>query len=68
MKNLEVSPNFTIEDIHKIREYNEEKRMVMGDEAFWAEIQTNSLHMQKKIKEAGESHIAEKSVSISKAI
>jgi hypothetical protein len=68
MKELEISPNFTIEDIHKIREYNEEKRMTIGDEAFWAEVEINSLRMQEKIKEVREKRIAKESISMSKAV
>jgi hypothetical protein len=34
MKMPEISPNFTVEDIHKIREYDAERRKTIGDEAF----------------------------------
>jgi hypothetical protein len=64
MKNLEISPNFTIEDIHKIREYNEERRIALGDEAFWAEVHANSLHMQKRIKGMEEDRISEENINI----
>ena len=34
----EISPNFTIEDIHKIREWNYERRKGMTTEEAWADI------------------------------
>jgi len=61
MKELEISPDFTIEDIHKIREYNEERRMAIGDEAFWAEVRADSLYAQEKIKEVRDRRLAKES-------
>ena len=58
MKKPEISHNFTIEDIHKIREYDAEKRRIIGNEAFWAEVHADSLYMQEQIKKARESRIA----------
>jgi hypothetical protein len=68
MKMPEISPNFTVEDIHKIREYDAERRKIIGDEAFWAEVRTDSLYVQEKIKEAREKRIAREANDISKAV
>jgi hypothetical protein len=51
MNELKISPNFTIEDIHKIREYDEERRMSMTKEQFREEVHADSLYMQKRIRE-----------------
>ena len=53
----EISPKFTIEDIHKIREYDNERRKIIGDEAYWAEVRADSLYMQERIKEAREKRL-----------
>ena len=58
MKEPEISPNFTIEDIHKIREYDAERRNIIGDEAYWAEVRSDSVYMQEKIQEAREKRLA----------
>lgn len=34
-----LSPNFTIEDIHKLREYNHERRKNMTFEEYFADVQ-----------------------------
>ena len=34
MSNLVISKDFTIEDIHKIREYHDELRKTMGEEEY----------------------------------
>jgi len=68
MKEPEISPNFTTEDIHIIREYDAEKRRVIGEEAYWAEVREDALYMQKKIKEARERRFAQESVNVGKAI
>ena len=34
----EISPNFTIEDIHKIREWNYERQKGMAPEEVWEDI------------------------------
>jgi len=68
MIELEISHNFTIEDIHKIREYDVERRKIIGDEAYWAEVHADSLYMQEKIMEAREKRIAEENSKIKKAI
>ena len=68
MSELKISPNFTIEDIHKIREYNEERRIAIGEEAFWNEVHANSLCMQEKIKEIRKKRLAQNAAGISKAV
>ena len=68
MKAPEISPNFTIEDIHKIREHDAERRRIIGDEAYWAEVRADSLYMQEKIKEARERRLTQENAGIGKAI
>ena len=68
MKAPEMSPNFTIEDIHKLREYNEERRMTIGDKAFWAEVRADSLYVQEKIKETREMRLTQEKANIGKAM
>ena len=48
----EISPNFTIEDIHKIREWHYEKRKDMSEEAYRNEVYNNAMLVQKRIEEA----------------
>jgi hypothetical protein len=52
MKEPEISPDFTLEDIRKIREYDAEKYWSMPKEKFWQEVRANFLYIQEKIKEA----------------
>jgi len=33
-KKIEISPNFTIDDVHKIREWHHQLREEMGEEEF----------------------------------
>ena len=61
MKEPEISTNFTIEDIHKIREFDAERRNIIGDEAYWAEVRADSVYMQEKIEEARERRLAKES-------
>ncbi|GHV49390.1 hypothetical protein FACS1894204_13810 [Synergistales bacterium] len=68
MNELKISPNFTIEDMHRIREHNEERRITIGEEAFWDEVHADSLCMQEKIKEIREKRLAQNAAGISKAI
>ncbi|GHV41564.1 hypothetical protein FACS1894187_23380 [Synergistales bacterium] len=68
MKEPEISPDFTIEDIHKIREYSAERRIAIGEEAFWAEVHAHSLCMQEKIKEIREKRLAQNAAGISEAV
>ena len=68
MKEPDISPNFTIDDIHKIREYDAERRNIIGDEAYWTEVRVDSAYMQEKIKKARERRLAQESAGIGKAI
>jgi len=68
MKEPEISPNFTIEDIHKIREYDAERRNIIGDEAYWAEVRSDSVYMQEKIQEARKKRLAQESAGMNKAM
>jgi hypothetical protein len=63
-----ISPDFTIEDIHKIREYDAERRKIIGEEAYWAEVRADSLYMQEKIKEAREKRLAQENAGMSKVV
>jgi len=45
----EISPNFTVEDIHKIREWNYERRKNMTTEERCADIHRSSLQVQAEI-------------------
>ena len=49
MKELVVSPDFTMEDIYNIREYLSERWQLIGSEAFWAEIEAEALQAQAEI-------------------
>jgi hypothetical protein len=64
----EISSDFTVEDIHRIREYDAERRRILGDEAFWAEVHADSLYMQEKIKESRERRLERECDRINKAI
>ena len=68
MREPEISPNFTIEDIHKIREYDAERRRIIGDEAYWAEVRADSLYMQGIIEEAREKRLVQENIGINKAM
>jgi hypothetical protein len=63
-----ISPDFTIEDIHKIREYSAERRRIIGDNAYWEEVHANSLYAQEKIKEAREKRLAQSDANVSQAV
>lgn len=49
MNKPKISPDFTIEDIHRIREANEERRQAMTKEAYRAEVRADALFIQEKI-------------------
>jgi len=51
MKELKISKDFTIEDIHKVREYNYEKRKNMTFEEEKADIAKGANAMLKLIDE-----------------
>lgn len=48
MNNLEISPNFTIDDIHKIREYNDKitKNMTPQEKRDYYNIHGMEVHRQ----------------------
>jgi hypothetical protein len=68
MKRPEISPDFTLDDIHRIREYEAERRRAMPEEDYWTEIHANALYMQEKIKEAREKYLAQEADNVSKAV
>jgi hypothetical protein len=68
MEKPEISPDFTVEDIRKIREYSAERRRIIGDEAYWKEIHARSLYAQEKIKEARERRLAQNNADVQKAV
>lgn len=49
MKKLKISPNFTIDDIHKIREHNEELRKKIGWEAWRNKVNETARMVNMKI-------------------
>jgi hypothetical protein len=68
MTEPKISPSFTIEDIHKIREYDAERRKMIGDESYWREVHADALYMREKIKEAREKRLVRESISMSQAM
>ncbi|MBD5104432.1 MAG: hypothetical protein HDT47_06175 [Ruminococcaceae bacterium] len=56
-----ISPNFTIEDIHKIREYNYEITKNMTDEEKLIYYNTPKSDAEERIKRIREKHIKQKS-------
>ena len=56
MKELVVSPDFTMEDIYNIREYLSERWSLIGSEAFWAEIEADALKVQAEIEALRREH------------
>ncbi|GHV32137.1 hypothetical protein FACS1894167_15030 [Synergistales bacterium] len=68
MKEPEISTNFTIEDIHKIREYDSERRRLIGDETFWTEVHDDAMYAQERIKQARERRLAQENVQMGEAI
>jgi precorrin-2 methylase len=51
MKELNISPNFTVEDIHKIREYNYEMTKDMTKEDRRAYYRAGAERMKKRLEE-----------------
>jgi hypothetical protein len=68
MKKPEISPDFTLEDIRKIREYEAERYWSMPEEEYWAEIRDSSSRMQKKLEEIRERRIAQNDANVKKAV
>lgn len=52
MKRPDISPNFTIDDIHKIREYNYERRKNMTVQEIIADTKKGADEMTELIKKA----------------
>ena len=59
MNKPKISPDFTIEDIHRIREANEERRQAMTKEAYRAEVRTDALFIQEKILKIKEKRLSQ---------
>jgi hypothetical protein len=51
MKQLKISPDFTVEDIHKIREYNYERRKNMTFAEYKEDLKKSVKEFQNHIKE-----------------
>lgn len=50
MKELVVSPDFTMEDIRNIRDWHAERRSLIGKEAFNAEIVAKAQKVRAEIE------------------
>ena len=59
MNKPRISPDFTIEDIHRIREANEERRQAMTKEAYRAEVRADALFIQEKILKIREKRLSQ---------
>lgn len=53
MKDLVISPDFTMEDIQKIREYHAERRRIIGKEAYREEVRASAFRVRKELKSRG---------------
>ena len=53
MEELVISPDFTMEDIEKIREYHMKREQQIGREAFWEEIKADALWVRQQLKARG---------------
>lgn len=58
MKELVISDNFTVEDIHLVREYNYAKRKKMSLEERLADIKNKADECEKDIDKFRKSRIA----------
>ena len=59
MNKPKISPDFTIEDIHRIREANEERRQAMTKEAYRVEVRADALFIQEKILKIKEKRLSQ---------
>lgn len=59
MNKPKISLDFTIEDIHRIREANEERRQAMTKEAYRAEVRADALFIQEKILKIKEKRLSQ---------
>ena len=51
MSELDLTPNFTVEDIHKIREYNDKKYSNLPLETRYKDYRKIADELQRKINE-----------------
>jgi hypothetical protein len=51
---LNISPNFTVEDIHKVREYNYERTKNMTFEEYKADLKKNADKARNRMQELKE--------------
>ena len=51
MKDLHISTDFTVEDIHRIREFNYEKRKNMTFQEYQADLQKSTEDILKRLLE-----------------
>lgn len=65
MNKPKISLDFTIEDIHRIREANEERRQAMTKEAYRAEVRADALFIQEKILKIREKRLSQNGKSYS---
>lgn len=63
MNKPKISPDFTTEDIHRIREANEERRQTMTKEAYRAEVRADALSIQEKILKIREKCLSQNGTS-----
>ena len=59
MNKPKISPDFTIEDIHRIREANEERRQAMTKEAYRVAVRADALFIQEKILKIREKRLSQ---------
>ena len=53
MEELVISPDFTMEDIEKIREYHMKREQLIGKEAFREEMRASALRVRQELKARG---------------
>ena len=58
MSNLNISKDFTIDDIHKIREYNYEKRKDMSAKEYAEDINKGAKKGIKRVEELNKKRVA----------
>jgi hypothetical protein len=68
MKKPEISPDFTLEDISKIREYNAERYWSIPEEEYWTEVRDSSSRMQKKLEEIRKNRLAQECANVGRAV
>ena len=53
MEELVISPDFTMGDIEKIREYHMKREELIGKEAFREEMRISALRVRQELKALG---------------